>query len=189
MNINKASLTTLVFLLITFSAIATELPPPPSGYSWVSCTEIKGAFLMPQGWHFKKGSEGDTLGYFITKENINEIGEFFTGLSVNVIPNIPQENGMSPSAFADTYIKTASAQREVFKKPWVSTMGPFQGYGVVLVNRDSKKGDYMTHNLAIANDQTGTLYLLTFESPAKVWESSWSIGKPMLQRFLIDDTI
>ena len=189
MNIIKASFATLVILLISFSAIATELPPPPSGYSWVSCNEIKGAFLMPQGWHFKKGSQGDTLGYFITKENIDEKGEFFTGLSVNVIPNIPQKKGISPSDYADTYIKTASDEREIFKKPWASTMGPFQGYGVVLVNRDSQKGDYITHNLAIANDRTGTLYLLTFESPAKAWDSSWSIGKPMLQRFLIDDTI
>ncbi len=51
-------------------------------------------------------------------------------------------------------------------------MGPFQVYGVVLLNRDRQKGDFITHNLAIANDQTGTIYLLIFESPAKSREAS-----------------
>ena len=63
----------LLALLVPFSVFATELPSPPNGYSWVSCKEIKGAFLMPLGWHFKKGMQGETLGYFFTKENIDEV--------------------------------------------------------------------------------------------------------------------
>jgi len=189
MKILKACLAILVVLLTACNAIATELPPPPEGYSWVHCDEIKGAFLMPIGWHFKKHKQGDKLGYFITEENIATKGEFLTGLSVNVIPEISQKNGMPPSIYANTYIKTAIIEKEIFKKPWATTMGPFQAYGVVLLNRDHHKGDFITHNLAIANDQTGTLYLLIFESPAKSWEASWAVAKPMLQRFLIDDSI
>jgi hypothetical protein len=189
MKVLKICLVVFFICMTSISAIATELPPPPDGYSWVNCNEIKGAFLMPLGWYFKKGQQGDTLGYFITKENIDENGEFLTGLSVNVIPNIPQKKGMVPSDYAATYIKTALSEREVLKRPWLTQMGPFEGHGIVLINRDYQKGDYITHNLAIANDQTGTIYIITFESPKKTWDTSWSIAEPMLQRFLIDDTI
>lgn len=185
----KIFLIALLLCIASINAIATELPPPPEGYSWVRCNEIKGAFLMPMGWYFKKGQQGDTLGYFITKENIEENGEFLTGLTINVIPNIPKKSGMAPSDYAASFIKTAVSEREVFKKPWLSRMGPFEGHGVVLLNRDYQKGDYITHNLAIANDQTGTIYMIIFESPADSWNANWSIAEPMLQRFLIDDTI
>ncbi len=179
----------IALLLAPFSAAALEIPPPPDGYSWASCPEIKGAFLMPMGWYFKKEQQGDTLGYFITQENIDETGGFRTGVSVNVIPDIPRKKGMPASIYAAGYIRTAIAEREVFKKPWFSTMGPFNGHGVVLLNRDIQKGDYITHNLAISNDQTGTLYLITFESPAALWESTWPIAEPIFRRFVINDTI
>ncbi len=58
-------------------------------------------------WYFKQGQQGDSLGYLFTKENIDEEGEYFTGLSVNVIPRIPQKKGMSPSSFANSFIETA----------------------------------------------------------------------------------
>ena len=178
-----------IVLLSVTSSLSTELPPPPSNYDWVNCTEIKGAFLKPIGWYYKQVKQDDILGYFITKENIDEKGEYLTGLFVNVIPQIPQKKGMSSSNYAKAFIETAISEKEIFKKPWTNSMGPFQAYGVALLNRDSQKGDFITHNLAIANDQTGTIYLLIFESPAESWESSWKVAEPMLQRFLIDDTI
>jgi len=184
------SILALVFLaLVATGAVAAELPPAPAGYSWVSLSEIKGAFLMPLGWYFKKGRQGDTLGYYITRENIPESGEFLTGLSINVIPDIPEKSGMAPSLYATAFINKAVKQVEVVTPPWASLNGPFEGHGVVLLYRDDQKGDFIVHNLAIANDQTGTLYLITFESPAEAWEKARQIAEPILQRFLIDDTI
>jgi len=189
MRITAIAITFLVGLILCTSTLATELPPPPAGYTWVRCNDIKGAFLKPTGWFFKKAVQGDTIGYFITKEDIDQQRAFKTGLSVNVIPNIPRKRGITATKFAASYIKAAVASREVFKEPWSTTMGPFEGYGVVVINRDSHQGDFVTHNLAIANDKTGTVYLLTFESPLDQWDASWSIAKPMLKMFLIDDTI
>ena len=40
-------------------------------------------------------------------------------------------------------------------------------------------------NLAVANDRTGTLYLLVFESPEDTWDAAWEVAAPMLKRFLI----
>jgi hypothetical protein len=189
MKIQKIAIAILSIFFVCTSVFATDLPSPPNGYSWVECKDIKGAFLKPSGWFFKQATQGDTIGYFITKENIEALGSFETGLSVNVIPDIPRKKQIQASNFAAAYIKTAIQNREVFKKPWSTSMGPFEAYGVVLINHDSKQGDFVTHNLAIANDQTGTLYLLTFESPLNQWNSSWEIAEPMLKMFLIDDTI
>jgi hypothetical protein len=188
---------TKTFLLLLLSAflamgavsLATQLPIPPKGYAWVKCAETKSAFLKPDGWFFKKGKQGDIHGYFITKENIDQTGRFYTGLTVNIIPHIPKKKGMSPTQYAIAYIQSAAKARDVVKKQWSQDMGPFQTFGVVLRNRDSFSGDFITHNLAIGNDATGTFYLITFEAPASSWDSAWTLGEQMLRCFLIDSDI
>lgn len=171
------------------SAMADEFPPPPDGYTWVNFSEIKGAFLIPHGWYFKKDRQGETQGYFITRENIEEKGAFQTGLSVNVLHDIPQRTGMAPSAFASAFVLTAAGDREVLKKPWSTRGGAFNGYGAVLIQRDPQKGDFITHHLVVANDLTGTLYFIRFECPTDDWETTWPIAEPILKHFLIDDKV
>lgn len=188
MQILKYSLSVLITLLLVGNAGAQKLSDPPMGYSWVACKEIRASFLLPWGWYFKKGVQGDTFGYYFTQQNIEEKGEFLSGLSVNVIPNIPQKNGMSPSVYADSFIKAAILQKEIFKLPWQEGIGSLQGYGVVLLNHDPQRGDFISYNLAIANDRTGTLYLLTFESPAETWEQYRVVAGVMLKQFLLDDS-
>lgn len=179
----------LLVIISVHSVIATELPPPPKGYSWVSCNETKSAFLKPVGWYFKKGKKGDTWGYFITKELIDKEGSFTTGLTVNIMPDIPRKKGMSPTEYAEAYIREGTKYRKVVKSPWQNDMGPFHAYGVVLHNTDNKGGDFITHELAIGNDTTGTMYQIIFEAPAASWKAAWQVGEPILQRFLIDSDI
>jgi len=182
----------LALLLVFLSAqivFATDLPPAPKGYSWVRCDETKSAFLKPNGWFFKKGKKGDNWGYFISKEKIDQSGSFTTGLTVNIIPNIPRKKEMLPTEYAAAFIQTGINNRKVVKEPWQNDMGPFHAYGVVLHNTDNKGGDFITHELAIGNDTTGTMYLITFEAPAASWKAAWQLGEPMLQRFLIDSDI
>lgn len=179
----------LLSSLLFLPAFATDLPPAPKGFSWVSFEETKSAFLKPTGWFSKKAKKGETWGYFITKENIDKTGKFNTGLTVNIIPNIQKKKGMPPTEYAAAFIQEGAKSRKVVKEPWQKNMGPFQSFGVVLLNKDNKGGDFITHNLAIGNDATGTIYLITFEAPASSWESAWKKGEPMLQRFLIDSDI
>jgi hypothetical protein len=164
-----------------------ELPPPPKGYTWQKCPDIKGAFLRPNGWHFKKHKQGDTLGYFITKENIKETGEFLTGMTVNVIPNIPKKKSMSPYKFAESY-RDAARTAVKFSKEWDKDMGPFRSLGFV-VDKQHEDGQFRVHHLLIANEKTGTLYLVLFEAPVAEWDAAWKIAEPMLQFLYIDDTI
>lgn len=183
----------LAVLAITAScpggAADTELPAPPAGYSWASFTETKSAFLKPDGWFVKKALKGDVWGYFITREDIDKSGAFTTGLTVNIMPGVPKKKGMSPTQCAKELVGVMAQSKEVLKKPWSTDLGPFKGYGVVLLNRDPQGGDYVTHHLAIGNDTTGTLYIIVFEGPSASWEATWKIGEPILKRFLIDSDI
>ena len=182
-------LCSLILVILTNHSQALELPSPPKGFVWVEASEIKGAFLKPTNWYFKKYKQGTTQGYFITKENIEKKGYFITGASINVIPNIPSKTNMSPTNYAKAFIREASESRQVIKKPWRRSMGPFNSYGVVLKNSDPKRGDYNTHNLVISNDATGTAYLVIYESPTTNWKESWKIGKIILGKLYIDSDI
>lgn len=171
------------------TAAAQSLPAAPDGYRWERCPEIKGALLAPDGWHFKKQIETDTLAYFVSKENIDAAGEFTTGLSLNVLKNVNVVMQAPPSAFARELIAEAAATSNVREPAWTKSQGPFRSHGIVVTTPDLDKGDYVTHMLAIANDSTGTLYLLTFESPVGDWAQASAIAEPMLKRLWIDSEI
>ncbi|OGV72384.1 MAG: hypothetical protein A3K19_16305 [Lentisphaerae bacterium RIFOXYB12_FULL_65_16] len=184
-----ASLTVLGTILLGFSVHAEELqlPPPPKGYSWERCEEIKGAFLRPDGWNFLKSKKGDTQGYFITKEPAGEGKQFTTGLTVNVITDIPRKKSVTPYRYAQIFRESAR-KTEKFTSEWDKAMGPFQSVGFVYIKTD-KSGSRTVHNLLIANDKTGTLYLVMFEAPADEWDAAWTTGEPILKLLYIDDTI
>jgi hypothetical protein len=182
----------LVGAVCSVCGLEVELPPPPGGYTWAVFEETKSAFLKPDGWYVKETKQGSTLGYFITKEDIDQEGRFITGLTVFVMPDIARKQGMSADQYALTFIKTAAEskeRKEVVKAPWAREMGPFKAYGVVLLNRDAEQGDFVTHNLMIGNEETGTVYMIIYEGPAASWDAAWKIGEQMLQCFMIESEI
>jgi len=183
----------LVLSLFTYaSAVAkpSDFPAPPSGYSWVSCSETKSAFLKPDGWFFKEERKGSgTWGYFISKENIEKAGSFITGLSVNVIKDVPSKAHASAPDYAAAFIDEAAQTHKVVAAPWSKTLGPFHQFGVRTLVADPKGGDYITHTLAIGNEQTGTVYVLIFEAPVASWDAAWKVGEPILKKFSIDTDI
>jgi hypothetical protein len=103
----------------------------------------------------QKHKQGDTQGYYITKEDIDKEGGFITGFTMNVVTDIPKKMNITPVQFSAEFINKASKSRKNITKPWSHSMGPFNSYGVVIQNPDTEKGDYNTHNLVISNDQTG----------------------------------
>ena len=164
-----------------------KLPTPPEGFKWARCPKIKGAFLCPNDWHFKKHQQGETLGFFITKEKITDKKQFMTGLTVNVMPKIPEKKSMTPYKFAELFRDNAKKINKIIKE-WDKDMGPFKSLGFVYTKKD-KAGDFTVHNLLIANNKTGTLYIVLFEAPTSEWEKTWKIAEPMLKYLYIDDTI
>jgi hypothetical protein len=182
-------LAVLAGLVLSVAAAQADDPPmtPPKGYTWANCPSIKAAFLKPDGWYFKSTKQGDTQGFFISKEKIEAGGGYTTGLAVNVIPDIPKKKSVAPSAYARQFRESAR-KNVTFTKEWDKDMGPFKSVGFVYTKKD-KAGSFTVHNLLIANDKTGTMYLVTFEAPAEEWAEAWKIGEPMLNFLFIDDTI
>jgi hypothetical protein len=99
-----------------------KLPKPPSGFKWQWNDEVSGGFLRPNGWYVKSVKQEDTIGLFITKENIDKEGKFKTGLSINVIPRIQKKTGMRASEYVKQFLAESAEGKKVLldlppKKP------------------------------------------------------------------------
>ena len=171
------------------SVASSDLPTPPRGYSWQACPEISGALLRPDGWHFKKEIDGNKRAYYISKQNIELEGEFTTGLTMVSFIDYGNANGVSLPEFAKNYIRNATRVAHVRKAPWTNRMGPFFAHGVIVTTPDVTRGDFVSHHLVIANEETSTIYIVIFESPVDDWAAMKVLSEPMLKFLYIDSEI
>jgi hypothetical protein len=138
-----------LLVLVLQSALAIDLPVPPSGFTWQEIPELKAAFLRPDGWFFKKEEQRATLAYFITKEDIGKTGEFQTGLTVNVF-HLKKDSAVDRGR---DLIDQIAAQKHADK--FSREAGPFKEFGCVY--RDTDAPRTTVHNLTVANPKTNTL--------------------------------
>jgi hypothetical protein len=184
---NRWCLAAVLALSIVFTGRAETLlrPKPPGGYSWQECPDIGCAFLKPKGWHYKHVERKTQHACFITKEDIDTEGTFKTGLTVNMILLSHLKTGISASEYAKKFIVTATKEREQLKR-WSSTQGPFKAHGCI-IRDDSGGPPVIVQNLVIANDKTGTIYVVLYEAPEAEYEEAWKIGEPILRQLIILD--
>jgi hypothetical protein len=175
-------LLTFLVVLVVHAVPAIDLPAPPPGFTWQEIPELKAAFLRPEGWFFKREEGKGTLAYFITKESIENGGEFQTGLTVNVFRH-KKDNAVDT---AKLYIDRVAAKYHAEK--WSKEVGPFEEFGCLFKDTDSS-GTTVSQALMVANPKTNALYLFIFESPESDWDSAWKIGKQIMDALAIDDDI
>jgi hypothetical protein len=173
---------TLLATLFVHAGPATDLPVPPAGFTWQEIPELKAAFLLPKSWFFKREKNKDTLAYFITKESIENGGEFQTGLTVNVFRH-KKDNAVETAKY---YIDQLAAKKHGEK--WARDVGPFKEFGCLTRDTDAS-GTTVVQTLMVANPKTNTLYLFIFESPGANWDSDWTIGKQIIDSLVIDDEV
>jgi len=161
---------------------AIELPKPPEGFTWQEIPELKAAFLKPNGWFFKQEMQKGTLAYFITKENLEQGGQFDTGLTANVF-KFKKDSAVD---HGKVLIGNMASQHHV--EMWSRTVGPFQEFGCELMDTDAS-GTIMMRALTIANPKTNTLYLFIFESPIDNRDEAWKLGKHIIDNLAIDDDV
>lgn len=182
LNLRICLLFFFAFLTTAVRADEPDLPSPPDGFDWQWCDEVRVGILKPQQWHFLSQSKGETRGYFITKEKILGAGEFRTGLTLNVIPNVGKKRGKVASDFAKSYIREAIRDKQsVLRIIPPAEAGPAKVFGC----RIRKEGSVI-HYFLIADDTRDVLYLFMFESPEAEWESEWNAGETMLQKLYVD---
>jgi hypothetical protein len=105
--------------------------------------------------------------------------------TVNMIRLSHLKTGVSASEYAKQFIDTATKEREPLKR-WSSTQGPFKAHGCI-IRDDSGGPPVLVQNLVIANDRTGTIYVVLYEASEAEWEKAWKIGEPILKLLIILD--
>jgi hypothetical protein len=175
-------LLTVLAALFVHAGPATDLPAPPTGFAWQEIPELKAAFLRPNGWFFKREQAKDALAYFITKESIENGGEFQIGLTVNVF----RHKKDSAVETAKYYVDQLTTKRHGEK--WARDVGPFKEFGCLTRDTDAG-GTTVLQTLMVANPKTNTLYLFIFESTQANWDSAWKTGKTIIDSLIIDDEI
>jgi hypothetical protein len=179
----------LLVALLTPGPLAaqTTLPAAPKGYSWQPCTEISADLLRPDKWFFKHELSKGMHCYFITKESIENGGNFQTGLSLNVITDLTHRARAVPSEYARRYIKAAAA-RMTEEKRWEEESGELKTLHLLAVEKDAKDPLRM-HFTLVANDKTGTLHLFWYESPARLWETNGPLGETILKNLRVNPAL
>jgi len=182
----------LAICVFPISSYALKLSAAPEGFAWQEVLTNQAAFLLPAGWYHKAESHDHTDAFFFTKEEIvGSDGRFHTGLTVNLIRDIPEESGVTPSEYAARFIKTSIMQKEgttllVKKMP---KQGIFQGF-IQRLEIEPKEGVKVTvHRLLIANDTTGSLWMIFFEAPSSDWEEAWKQGHTMVDLVYIGNKL
>lgn len=183
-------LTTLLLLaaIVPTSAFGQTPPPAPDGYSWVQAKPMKGIFLLPKGWNFLEEKNGDTEACFITKEKISATQGFQTGVSINLLKDLPGKMKISPSKYAKFYVEMIS-QKYGSIRTIDDIVGPFTHCAVEFLSTDEKgKRIHMWH-IIMGNDKTGSAYVISAESPETAWKENWPTIDKITGMLGVDDAI
>lgn len=157
---------------------ARELPTAPSGFVWVAFEEAKSAFLKPDGWFVKREVRDGTAALFISKEDIEAVGQFETGLTLNYIDDVRKKVGQSPSKYAAGMLGVMASQLTVLKSLEEEDIAPgIAGY--TLRCKSGSGPPKIMHYFILADDSADTLRLIIFEAPFAKWDEAWKVGELM----------
>jgi hypothetical protein len=173
------------WLAATSSAGAQEpefqVRAPPPGFSWVFTPGTATALLRPDGWFLKTDTADDTIASFITRENLQERGEFVTGLTFNFVRGISKKNKTSAIKYAVAFVNTAGRTKDVLLEPWGNELAP--GLLGVGIRYRELRGDtaVVIQNYLIADDAGDSVRFFIFESPESDWDAMWKLGETMMK--------
>ncbi len=167
----------------TEAAVATpdalaKLTHAPAGYSWAWCKSTRANFLLPEGWSFKEDEAKDSGACYLTKESIGKEGRYRTGMSINVVHGSRKPFKGPAEVYTRGIIEQLQAKSG---ESW--SVGPwgdwtrFKGYGGFFRNDVPTLGPVIQGTWVVANESTGSLYVIVIEGPADQWESPPHVGE------------
>lgn len=162
-----------ICLLSSCKSSERNLKEAPEGYTWQSVSSMDAYFLLPKNWFTKEEESNGTKAYFITKENIETNGRFKTGMSINCIPNMSKKINISVDKYACTFIDVLADKYTLIKK-FKTDIGPFTRYACEIKGNNNGEEIHM-YQLCVANNRTGTLYIIVAESPESEWNENSKI--------------
>src|SRR5437879_3854759 len=174
----------LVFVL-TAPAIylAIDLPRPPEGFKWREVGAIKGAFLVPHGWHFRAEESKGTLAFFITEDDFTPPEMYRVGVSINVFLGDPA----APSQIEE-HLRAQAEESQVEVTP--GKFGPFLTLQCQYdLAKTAEHAAIRVVQMGIVNPGTQATYLVVFESPVDEWDRAWVKGKVIVMTLALNDKI
>lgn len=170
-----------IFLLGLFSAFAGEL-----AWKKQELTAIRGSLLIPEGWFFQEMSEEGVVTYQVMREKPAEdySGGFVAGFTLTVTPNVPERAEESASAYAADLLPSSPDE------PGGKELQKSKENGLIVFRTEyvieGESENIRVLNLAKANDTTGTLYFLMWQSPENEEADLKEIRKKILSSVVID---
>lgn len=152
------------------------VPEIPSGFDWKILPEKNLAVVIPNGWFFKEETRAELNldGVYVTKENIDEVGRFSTGLSVLIFKDF--KNNDEAGQYAQELL-ARHANLETTKeilKAWDYQSGSSTIYHLRIraeypYETDVNKNKIVHYSASVANN---SVYWAIFESPENSWEET-----------------
>ncbi|MBL8088751.1 MAG: hypothetical protein JNJ43_00375 [Anaerolineales bacterium] len=160
-------------LLAEYSSLVPQIP---SGFEWKILPEKNLAVVIPNGWFFKEETRAELNldGVYVTKENIDEVGRFSTGLSVFIFKDFKSND--EAEQFSQSML-TQHANLETTKEileAWdyqsgISTIHHLRIRAEFANETEENKSKVIHYSASVANN---SLYWAVFETPENLWEET-----------------
>ncbi len=164
------------------SALLTDAANVPDGFAVQEIAGFPLSVLVPEGWYFLQEELDGVDAFFVTKESIETFGRFTTGLTVNIVQQDIQRFDVDASAsgYIDAQASAETTTRIVTSEKLQSDDGSLHLYFLMIeaslpvdpkdpVAAPEKTLVYQ----AIADTNTGLIYLMIFESPRETWDEEF----------------
>ncbi|EMK02344.1 MULTISPECIES: hypothetical protein [unclassified Leptospira] len=163
-----------------------QLPNPPEGYQWLSLKEIKGFILKPKNYYFKTEVKGGTIAYFVTKEDIDKLGRFKTGLSINVVRGLKDKKAID---LVGSYYESYKSKQNLLSSDRI-TLDVIDGVRIRFVDLNEAENEKVRQEIIfLANTKTNTFYIISFEYPEKDASASEKVGPTILNNLALETEI
>lgn len=152
------------------------VPQIPSGFAWKILPDKKLAVVLPDGWFFKEETRAELNldGVYVTRENIDEVGRFSTGLSVLIFKDFKSKD--EAEEFAQKLLRQHANQettKEILKA-WDhqsdgGTIHHLRIRAEYPQETEVNKNKIVHYSALVANN---SVYWSVFESPENIWEET-----------------
>src|SRR5690349_6884013 len=113
---------------------------------------------VPPGWFIKVEEGKGTKAVFITKEDISLAKQYTTGLSVNMIKDVPQRTSKKPSEYALGLI-TQMTQKYENRGIEESSSAALKNFSSFLKSKRADGKIIVQYSRVSGNDRTGTVFV------------------------------
>lgn len=177
---------TAVLAAVSGALAAEPLPAAPAGFTWSRLAEIRADLLVPTGWKLSRQKKGDSETYHLAGPKAGAgAGAAF---DINWVPEVTKKTAMSPSKYAAGLVSAASDSHKLLDKKSSST-GVFATASFRYADSGKGRDGMMVSYEFLANDRTGSLYIVAFEAPAATWADAWAIGKVLFENLRLDPVL